>query len=426
MEMKQHDVLVVSAFGRGHWLATELQKEHMNVLLLDLTSSLGPWPPEDGEGPFGIVRLERYSQSFLEHLAHGDPVETVDNGLCLWLPDGPLEFKGPLTRFHWEQRGLPVRWLEALSQGNKSENLGTSEFTKIWPMALSHQISATRYLPSAAATEAGRPLPMAASFGLRFATRQGLLKNLDWVRGKGVTTSDKTQILDLSFQSRRELSGVELKGEISGLKKFDQVVWTLTGGETRFLSTRLQEDLYPGGVVEASWCWVRYRLTVQMCPEVDRLPLHLVVLEDVESPWTHSNLLILQKTPSERSLDAWIRIPANQRFNRDYLTEHGRRIAETIRRRMPLSQPEIQSLPQEASYTSQELGEPRAPIWDWARSPASGRLSASNLHFESPENRENHSLDAEFDHQKMLVDRLSHWWRQKQLKLQKQNKENEL
>nr|HRO68625.1 hypothetical protein [Pseudobdellovibrionaceae bacterium] len=421
MEMNQYDVLITSVFGRGHWLAAELQAQKMKVLLLDLTSQMGVWPPEDGEGPFGVFRVERFADSFLESLAYGDPVESVENGFCVWLPSGPLEFKGPLSRFHWERLKLPMEWLEALSKGGPIASASAErDFSKTWPVALASQLSSTHYSPAALALKDGRPLPLAATFGIRFATRQGLLKNLEWLRERGVDASDGTQILDLSFGGRKKVSGAEMKGEKSGLVRFQEMIWTLTGGETRFLSERIASHLFPGGIINPSWCWVRYRLTVQTHPTLERLPLHVVLVKDLESPWTHTNLVILQKTASERSLDAWIRIPAVQRFNRGYVEEHGRRIVEFMKERLADTHPEIQSLPQESSYTSQELGEARFPVWTEGLSPAKTRLSSSNVHFESPENRESHGLDEAFDHQKELRDRLVRAWHLKQEKLMKE------
>lgn len=419
----QYDAVIVSAFGRGHWLAAELQRERLRVLLLDVTSRLGVWPVEDGEGPFGVARLERFSESFLERLNHDDPVETVETGWTFWLPEGPIEFKGPLTRFHAEKLGLPPAWLEALSKGERygDETAFERDFPGHWLQGFAQQLGATRYRPSALALAGGRPLPLTANFGVKFASRQGLASNLDWLRQKGVTVSDRTEVLDVAFLSRKEVSGLELKGEFSGLVRSAGFLWTLTGGETHFLSPKLAEHLYPKGLIEPSWCWVRYRLLARVHPELERLPLHTVLIEDPEKPWAHSNVLILMKTPAEGRLDGWIRIPAGQRFNRDYLVEHGRRLVETLSRRLPLSHPEIQSLPQEGSYTFQELGPPRVPIWDAGDNPESGRRDAVNVFFESPENRENHSLDSEFDQQKALRDRVVAWWKNRLIRQQKKN-----
>lgn len=422
MEMNQFDVVVVSAFGRGHWLAAEFAREKLHVLLVDVTSRLGQWPVEDGEGPFGVVRVDRFEESFLERLNNDDPIENCENGWTLWLKNGPLEFKGPFTRFHAEKMKWPSSWLESFSKGD-AINVGTDpSFLENWPVALAHQLAATSYRPAAGALAGGRALPFAASFGVKLASRQGLARNLEWLREKGVTVTDKAEILDLSLKKNREMSGLELKGNPNGLVRADLFVWTLTGGETKYLSKKLADLLYPGSIAAPTWCWVRYRLSVQEAPEMRRLPLHSVVIGDIEYPWTHENVIILVKTLGEGRVDAWIRIPTGQRFNKEYLEEQGRRIVEQLKKRMPTAGPEVQSLPQEASYNAQDLGEPRVPLWEAGSAPWKGRAPMSNLFFESPENRENHTLDSEFDHQRALRDRAMRWWQQRR---QKQQKERE-
>lgn len=422
MEVKSYDVVVVSAFGRGHWLAAELQSQKIRVLLVDVTPRLGVWPSEDGEGPFGVFRLDKFSDSFLESLVHGDPVEAVENGFSIWLPSGPLELKGPLTRFHWERLGFPFEWLDFLGRGGGP--LGLREetpFEMTWPLALARQLSSTHYLPSAFSAETGRAMPLAASFGVRTATRQGHIKSLDWVRRKNVDVTDGSEILDLSFGTRGRVAGLEMKGEKAGVIRCEELVWTLTGAETAFLSEKVSSHLYPGGGVNPSWCWVRYRLQVSPHATIERLPLHVVMIQDMESPWTHENLMILQKTASDRNLDIWVRIPAVQRFNKGYVEENGRRMMEVIDRRLPASEATIQDYPQEYSYISQELGPPRFPIWSQNVNPGKTRLKSPNVHFENSENRASYTLDEGYDHQLALRDRLVSSWQIRQEKIAKEN-----
>lgn len=427
MESLSFDVAVVSAFGRGHWIASELARDKMKVLLVDVTPKMGPWAAEDGEGPFGVFRPDRFDGTFLERLINDDPIASVDNGWTLWLDRGPLEFKGPRTRHHFQVNGWPESWMELFQKG---ETLGSEKtkpgevwsFQKRWLPALAAQVASTKSRRPARALEGGRPMPIMANFSVRWATRQGLRKNLDWLESKGVRTTQTSEILDVSMASRREISGMELKGELSGLCRFDRLVWTLTAGETRFLSKTLSEKLHPGGGPEAPWCWLRYRVQVKDVPELAVLPLHSTLVKDVESPWTHENLIILQRTPVATQFDAWMKLPSNQRFHKSYLTDHGARLTEELRRRLPTSEPEILSLPQEALYTSEQLAGPRLPVWDEGMDPAAGRAKFANLDFESPENRENHSLDCEFDSQRKLVDRILQWRKIRLAQLAKKNK----
>ncbi|RYZ83513.1 MAG: hypothetical protein EOP06_19855 [Proteobacteria bacterium] len=90
MDLKT-SVLIVSAHGRGHWLAAELHREHIPVTVIDVSSKLGVWPPEDLEGPFGFLKSEELTPSQSERVFAEDAYISVDEGFTTWLPDGPLE-----------------------------------------------------------------------------------------------------------------------------------------------------------------------------------------------------------------------------------------------------------------------------------------------------------------------------------------------
>ena len=40
-----HDLLIISVFGRGHWLAAEMAEKGCSVHLLDISQTMGRWTP---------------------------------------------------------------------------------------------------------------------------------------------------------------------------------------------------------------------------------------------------------------------------------------------------------------------------------------------------------------------------------------------
>ena len=80
----KYDVTIVSAFGRGHWLAAELADNHFSVLLLDISESLGRWAPEDWEGPFGLLQNKSLTSSQNERLVEEDYHDNIPEGVVLW------------------------------------------------------------------------------------------------------------------------------------------------------------------------------------------------------------------------------------------------------------------------------------------------------------------------------------------------------
>lgn len=424
-------VLIVSAYGRGHWLASSLQQENIPVTVIDVSSKLGVWPPEDLEGPFGFFKSEAAGNNALEDLQlerilNGDKYESVPQGFTVWLEDGPLEMKSPLTSYRLKKLGQSPAVAEIL-QGSKFSKLGpalqkwaSEHFKKSWLLSLSHQLAATTYHSNARAPLYGKTLKLMDPFFVRKATRAGQEQNLSWLRDKGVEILEQTDILDLSFRNKKTISGVELQGERSGVMHIQQLVWMLNSEESYFVYPKIAHHLFPEGELEPEWCWVRYRLKMSECQERDILPAHVLVTEQVAAPWTHENLLILQRTDFEDQFDAWLRIPNVQRFNKEYLRIRGEKVLDILRRRLPLALPEIQSFPQEFYHTHLQIGPSPFPVYGEGLDSRRTKSAFSNLLLNGSEIWRNFSWEDMFETQTALRSSLVKWW-----KLLQQKKERE-
>lgn len=424
-------VILISAFGRGHWLATELAKEGIRTTLVDVTSKLGVWPSEDVEGPFGLFRNERISESQQERLYSDDPFEEVANGFTLWLKEGPFEFKGPVTKYKLDQSDLSLQVKNFFFGGSEKNpkalyrNLDEFSFDQSWLLHLGHQFASTTYVPNAKSATQGEALPLFSSFLVRQATRVGLEKSLSWLETKGVEVIKPHQIMDVSFGPAKTISGLELSGEKQGVFRLEQIVWMLSSEETYFLNERLGKCFFPGGSLEPEWCWVRYRVGLQGCFERDRLPLHILMVDDIKSPWTHENLLVMQRTSLSDQFDVWMRIPTVQRFNKDYLTVRGQRMMNHLLERMALTTPQILSYPQEYYYTYAQLGAARFPVFSQTQARIRGRSEYANFHLDGPEIWPNYHWGSYFDNNERIHLRLVTWWQEKLLKEQKEKKRKE-
>lgn len=431
MEKKEFNAVIISAYGSGDWLAVEMKNAGMQVLLLDVTSQLGNWPFEDAEGPFGFFKQEKYTASFLERFSHFDRYEDVEQGLTLWLADGPLELKSSLTAYRLTRLGLHSQIQELFSQCLNQptsaliDKINALPFSESWLLPLACQMASTTYRSNRESLSAkDRVLPLLNSFALRSISRDAYQQSLSWVRKKGVTVITDAEILDLAFQSRSKISGIELKGKtLSGLVRLEQLIWTLSSEETYHLNEKLGSILFPKGILESQWCWLRYRLKVKDCLEMQNLPIHVCILNDVYSPWTHENFAILQKTAVKENMDAWMRLPTVQRFNKEYLSKHGTRLVESLLSRMPLCGAEIQTYPQEYYYTYKDLGAPRIPVYAEANEKQRKWKIFKNLQRDGVEMLPNFSWDAAFDLQNQILQKAVQEWKQIQLQLQKQRKE---
>ncbi len=425
-------IIIVSAFGRGHWLAAALAQEGIKTTLVDISSKLGVWPKEDIEGPFGFFRNERISESQVDRLYSEDAFEEVPNGFSLWLPEGPVEFKGPLTKFKIDNLPLvpQVKDLLFSSAQDKNaklvyKNLNDLSFEQSWLLHFAHQWAGTTYMPNARGAEEGESLPLLSSFFVRQATRAGFERSLEWLRSKGVEVLEPQQIVDASFGAGKSVTGIEISGEKQGLFRLEQIVWMLSSEESYFLNERLGKYFFPEGPLESEWCWVRYRVGLKQCFERDSLPLHTVIVDDLYSPWTHENMLVLQRTSLEDQFDVWLRIPTVQRFNKEYLTTRSIRMNNHLARRLSLAEVQILSFPQEYYYTYAQLGAPRYPVFSEKQKARRGKVSFSNLHLDGPEEWPHYAWSASFARSESTQERIVAWWKEKLLKEQKEKRKEQ-
>lgn len=428
MELRS-PIVIVSAFGRGHWLAAALAQEGIKTTLLDMSSKLGVWPAEDLEGPFGFFRNERISESQVERLYSDDSFEELQNGFTMWLNEGPIEFKGPLTKFKIEKSELSshVTDLIAATTPDKVQravykNLSSLTFDQSWLLHFAHQWAGTTYLPNATGATTGEALPLFSPFLVRQATRWGLEKSLQWLKSKGVEVLQPQQIVDASFGAGKNITGLEIAGENQGLLKLEQLVWMLTSEESYFLNERLGKYFFPEGPLESEWCWVRYRVALQDCLERNSLPLHTVLIDDLGSPWTHENSMVLQRTSLADQFDMWMRIPTVQRFNKEYLTNKSVRMSEILSRRISLAAPQVLSFPQEYYYTYAQLGAPRFPVFGVKHNARRGRVVFGNLQLDGPEEWPHYAWGAMFASNERIRTNVLAWWKEKLLKEQKEKR----
>lgn len=434
MELSRQ-VTIISAFGRGHWLAASLIREGLQVTLIDVTAKMGVWPSEDAEGPFGFFRNDRLSELQNERVFSEDPFEELPNGFTVWLKQGPIEFKSPLTGFYFEREKWPQGYFDVLSPafqgsdgkgGSAYRSFESENFSRQWVLHFAHQWNATTYLPSARSAFQGNISSLLSSFCVRNATRMGFEKSLNWLREKNVEVLTQTELRDLSFASGKMITGLELLGEKQGHFKTDRLIWMLSSEESYFLNEKIAGYLFPQGALEPEWCWVRYRVKLAEGAERNSLPLHMVLIEDLDSPWTHENLMILQRTALPEQFDAWIRIPNVQRFNKEYLTVRGAALLSLLKRRMDSADPQIQTYPQEYYYTYSQLGANRFPVFAEKTEERRGKPLHRNLSLDSAEVWTQYTWDETFLSQEKIRVEIVQWWKATVQKHQKSHQGKEL
>ena len=193
----------------------------------------------------------------------------------------------------------------------------------------------------------------------------------------------------------------------------------MSSEETGMLGSSSQKGLFPKGAVEPDWVWIRYRFRIvpshsraEFC--LEQLPLHCVLIADVDLPWVQENMVVLQRTTSIDLFDAWIRIPNAHRFQRQYLSEKGRTISQVLGSRIPEHEIKVVQLPIETELTFNQLGPSRHPLFSRAARVRLKVRNLKNVFFDSPEQWHCLGWKGNFKNQEKILTILEIWWKKKE------------
>ncbi len=403
------DVLIVSLYGRGHWMAWDLADRGLKVQLVDLSESMGRWTPEDWEGPFGFSQGEGLLPSQLARLQEEDDLDSVHDGFTLWTPSGPVDTRGPLSQ-HFQNGILNKNAFESQAR----------DFKIIWPGLLSRSLSSNVYFEHFSALDSPSHLDMFQPFFVHRVTRRGLQKSLDWCKQKGVEVFQSASLRDIQTEGS-QISGVEISSEFKGVLQAQQYVWCLTSAETKKVESKAAKTLYPSGILEMEWSWIRYRFSFDADIYQKVIPTHAVMIDDLNVPWTHNNLLILQKTVKPQHCDLWMRLPTHHRFQRAYLEDMGAKAKELLLRRLPTDKIEILEMPQDYLYDFEELGPSLFPVYNRTAKEKFEPRNFKNVFYDGPEHWLGLDWMNRFRYQSQLTDKLKAW-KQKQIELEQKRK----
>lgn len=418
------DVVIVSAFARGHFLAERLTREGLKVGLIDVTNSLGTWEAEDWEGPFGIFKSSALETEEWDYLASRDHLVGIERGFVVWLSDGPVELRGPLTEFSLAKRQISYDCLEIMREWDKaSEKVKAGQFqylrgrpySEVWLSSLAQQYGSNAFHSNAEAIGRDRLAPIFSPFYVKRVSEKSLSQGLQYCAKAGVQVFSPAQLMDLSLQGGG-VDGVEISSERSGVVGGSKFIWMLSSQETEHCSERVRDLLFPKGALEPEWFWVRYRLEWSGTDLIDVLPIRFLMVQDIQLPWTHSNFICMQRTLQMSDVDAWVRIPIIQRGEKGYLEKLSEEILAELERRVPSLKAKVIQMPQEFSEDLLKLGPPRHPVYNPTQLQKLKRASPRNLFYLGPEDWRGLDWTAQFEAQRSVVEQLVIWSKKEKLK----------
>jgi hypothetical protein len=438
MESKS-DVVVVSGYGRGHWLALELKALGLGVILIDVSENIGRLPPDDIEGPLGLFLSDNLPSSFRARLDSEDYTDSVEDGFVLWLKSGPIDVRGSHSAQLLAQNGISadvrnyVEQYDQLSNKQRAEQIKkwkNSAFSEVWFALLAHSLGSPAATEQRDSFEYGRPLPLFAPYEVRRVTRRGAEKSLEALNAAGIQVLMNAKITDIALRGR-EMLHVEIASSWSGVVGGECFVWALTSEETAHLSSivapsesanskpRFVDSLFPTGVLRSEWIWQRYRFEISGEPILASLPLKFLVIEDEALPWSHANMIWAQKTVTPGLFDIWMRVPTVHRFLRSYHEELAREAMLNLKTRMPGAEIKLSEYPQEYTYDEKVLGPARFQSYNPRAWRKHRPYSFKNVHFDGPECYEMIDWNGQVQYQRSVFEEIKSWKTERDIKNEK-------
>jgi hypothetical protein len=415
-ELTSASAAVVSAFGRGHWIARELARAGWTVTLLETTPHMGAWDPVDWETPFGLFDTESLLATQRQQWFEEAATVEVASGFTLWLKNALFEGRGPLVDFFTKKFQISDEVRSYLFElgiqptkriHSSIRKLQESSFQNNWLAQLAHQLASSVYQENHRALSSGCPLPVYAPWIQRTWTAASFEASLKACERDGVRVLRAAKIGDVRVEGR---DVVELRlvdhGTAIAAKSF---IWTLTSEETTRFSESLQKSLFPAGVIKPEWCWLRYRFGFKAKTDLLHLPEAFVLLGSLQLPWTHGNLAVARKLSSGSDVtgfDVWIRQPAHFRFAKAYIHKLGQELLEEWARRFPMAEPFLQNYPAEEAENLAQLGAPRLPVFQEQVMDQLKPAKIRNLFFDSSEQWGALDSLSQFHHQTRIFARL--------------------
>ncbi len=421
------DVVIVSSYGRGNWLAFELRTLGLEVILVDVSESTGRQTPEDVEGPFGYFQATQLTPSQRARLDSEDYADVIEDGFVVWLKSGPIDLRGPQAQELLARHKISaeaksyVEKYDQLTEKNRSEltrKMNHDTFEKTWFAQLAHSLGCPVAMSANKFLDEGRPLPLFSPYSVRRVSRLGHEKSLTWLQEKGVRVLQKAKISDVALRGA-EMLNIEVSSQWSGVLSADQFIWCLTSEETQHFSKEFVGDFFSNGVLRPEWVWLRFRFEITGEQLVSTLPVRFLVIEDESLPWSHANMMWVQKTPSSGLFDVWMRAPAVHRFQRSYHEKLATDAAQILSSRLPGAELKINEYPQEHQYDEAVLGPARHQMYSAKSWHKHSVRRFKNIHFDGPELWPMLDWNGQFEFQNKILANLKIWKTDRDLRLEK-------
>lgn len=290
MSEAKKQVLIVSLYDRGFYLSNELAEQGHDVTLLRL-----PYKMEDTSfwsNPFGFFKHEglTYNQKYY---LEGPGARQCENGLSLWLEDGPIDFKTHFSGSVLKARGATGDWFEPFSKSLFSLTNNLDKFT------------ASKNKEQ--------------DFSMEYSVKNSCEASVQYELKNSERLGVKNKVGNINKISKE---GTQVSVEINNKAfTFDKVICLLSSYEANHLNEELFNFVYGGQVLSPEWVWLNASFSYEPVGALEQIPEQFVVLEDVDSVWAYKNLLLVKKDSENNLLNINFRWPFNERSNIKYIND---------------------------------------------------------------------------------------------------------
>lgn len=286
------DVIIISAYGRGVWLANELSRSKKKTAFVDVSRFFPYSNREDLEGPFGFFlshKMDYFQQQWWKKKWTVCP-----QGFSILTDKIPIHFKEIFLSSVYEK----YQDYQALRKYIKNEEkLTENDFQKNWLIYLCRQMMAGVDFEFNKKIPIKKP-PLFEDFGILSHHEE----------------TDSLLFEDILFQEQTDCNilipprkgNFVLSNKNGKSLKSKYLVFMLSPLETYLLQASLFHLIFPKKHINPLWSWRRFSFEWEEYP----IPLYLVLASPHAVPWTYERLICLKKSlVYKNQIHVWLRLP---------------------------------------------------------------------------------------------------------------------
>ena len=314
--MNAFDVVILSVYGRGAWLAGALSRAKKKTAFIDLSQALPAGSDEDLEGPFGFSLLP--GQGYLQQEWFKERWFGSPEGFCLLAGQSFFHFKETLLSSVYKKR---PEYLELLKYFETGRIDSKPDFKKHWIIHLLRQLNA-----GIENSEAGPVLPVFEDFGIL-----AYEKNFSSFLPREVFFHQQKDHHFLLPESDRDFVISSRTGQSIKAK---YLIFMLTPFETDKLHPSLCRLIFSKKKIIPQETWQRF--SFKWDSEGYSFPFYMVIADPYKLPWTKERLLVLKKPLCRKNhINVWARMPFGQQLDSDSSSKDVQNIVLQLEKSFP-------------------------------------------------------------------------------------------